>query len=270
MTSDNIKNISRKQSSEYFEQKERFLWPSPAVTGWVSRRPSKQAILWSNHAPTLAKLSAALPEYNIYSLDCGGFALKDAVALDAIDHRNFTKTFCGYASSENHEGHTLFVPASLASILSIKNGEQLGTYLVYHCSDHPEEVAHQLHEHGQVVIQQSRAFTPFIQRLWIGLRLAVGQACIFVLPLLLFGWRAALLGIGLLFGCAILLAALWRILPFRSLTKGAIWGGVFSLIAFGFQWLVCPPFVADQLWIVFVVWSITFWISILFSGMRAN
>lgn len=270
MTSDNNKNFSRKQSSGYFEQRERFLWPSPAVTGWVSRKPSKQTILWSNHAPTLAKLSAALPAYNIYSLDCGGFALKDAVALDTIDRQTFAKIFCGNASSEKHEGHTLFLPVSLASILSIQNGEQLGTYRVCYCSDHPEKVAHPIHENDQVPIQQSSAFAPFIQRLWIGLRLAVGQACIFVLPLSLFGWWIAITGISLLFCCAVFLAVLWKVLPLRPLVKGGIWAGVFSLVAFGFQWLVFPPFAADQLWIVFVVGLITFWISILFSGMRAS
>ena len=105
------------------------------------------------------------------------------------------------------------------------------------------------------------------------LGLVIGQMMIFLLPLLLFGWRVALIGLSGLFLTGIFNCVYWNKKSLPGLIISFVFGlfiGVVLLLVFGNQLPVNISGNIQKLVVLFIAAAESIWIWIIFHGKKAE
>ncbi|GAB4480132.1 MAG: hypothetical protein OHK0031_01040 [Anaerolineales bacterium] len=230
-----------------------FLHPFPPAPGPLLKifqnfpvAPGLYGELWDgvlqvcgNYAPELAELAAE--QGSLLALDSGGLPLRAALALGQLRRADLLNALAALPSAEKPS--RLLLPQSLASAWKI--------------GDHLDEIS---------VISRPD-FAPLaapLETLAAALRLFPGQALLFSLPLLIFGWQAWLMGMLALFFSALLLGILWRNWPLPPIALGLTLGFLLSLGLAALTWNSLP-----QTWPRLIGFALApLWYSFLMMGSR--
>jgi len=245
-------------------------WPDPVEAGLYGPILTNVLLLTTNQRSSLARIGRAADALPITSLavEAGGFAPPIAASLKMINGAQFQQVLSRLERDTPGQIHYLLAPYTLAKHFAWKNDTRLGNWVVRVVPDDPTKLASALKE-----IETPRPVTEFVlpdvfQRLVSGLALWFGQALLFAIPLIVFGWQALVQGILALLVGAVFLALLWGLLPRSSWLKGLITGVILScavglalFLAGGAGWNIV-------LFPILGIFLATFWMGLVFGGVR--
>jgi len=192
-----------------------------------------------NYLDELTQLAGL--QQNVLALDTGGLPLRSALALGHLRLSDLSQALA--ALPEMQRPTALYLPQSLT--LAWKIGATL----------------------EQIPVTRLPDFVPLfpaLETLTASLRLWPGQALLFSLALLLFGWQAWLMGMAALFSAALLLGLLWNFLPVPPALRGLTLGVLLGLTFLALTWNSLP-----QIWPRLIGFCLApAWYGFLLTGTR--
>lgn len=250
-----------------------WLWAAPVKPGLYGQTRSEILILSPNHNSLLARLREAVEAYSASALaiDTGGFALQTAIVLESVDEQKVQGAINTLPASLNPSVTRILIPHGLAKTLGWQEQTPIGDYSIQVIPDDLSTLGEYITDPELNAANEAGAMMPgILRRLLVGLSLCLGQALIFAVPLVIFGWQSLLWGnISLLAG-TLFLALFWRMLPGAGWLRGLIAGSVLALIAeFGFLFVIEANLVTNIR--LFVgLWLTATWMGVVLTGASSK
>jgi len=249
----------------------RLLWAAPVEPGLYSENELERLVLTTNHRPTLARFGEAVYAFpaGVLAMEAGGLSPQAAIALDLVDEQKARGDLKALPASINSSMTRILIPRGFAQALGWQDQTNIEGYPIQVIPDDLARLGEYI-VNPELEISDAAPLTMpgVVFRLLSGLAMWLGQALVFAIPLLIFGWQSLLWGtVSLLVG-TIVLTLFWRVLPGTGWLKGLVAGcGPALVIGIGL------PFVIEIKWIYtlrfsFALWLATIWMGGVLAGAR--
>lgn len=240
------------------------LWAAPVGPGLYGEGAFEGLLMTTNHRPTLARLGAALAAHpvGVLAMEAGGLPPKMAVALGLVADQAARRALRALPTSLHPDVRRVLIPQGLAHALGWQDQPKIENFPIQVISDDLPRLGEYFSDPElEVTPDAAMTTSAIVLRLLSGQGLWLGQALIFAMPLLLFGWRSLLWGIASLWVGTLALALFWRMLPGTGWLKGLIAGAALALIVG-----LGSSLMTDADWIERLRYSLALWIATAWMG----
>ena len=246
-------------------------WAAPVQPGLYGDNALEGLIMTTNHRPSLVCLGESIESFpvGVLAMEAGGLSPQTSVALDLANEQRARGYLKALPTSINPSASRILISRELARALGWQQQPQIEDFPIQVVPDDLALLGEYIADPGLEVSNDATLITPaVVLRLWAGLALWLGQALIFSIPLLIFGWQSLLWGIVSLLVGMIVLALFWRLLPGLGWFKGLVAGGALALVVGAGLSLAIKTGWIEILQYSFAFWIATTWMSVVLTGAR--